>query len=164
MSAIAAQNGNRGVLPRIHVTRELTLDPPVDAPADAILAAVGNEMLRAGNDVVHVRDDCVEFYDDDPPSFLFELRGGERLPVDGGVLSLGGESPAARLQMEIWMPPRVYLEPLILTLIILVAPMLPLTKAVLLTIFLGLTGMHFWGAWQGYRARIAAAARRASAG
>lgn len=160
MSAVAAPNGNRGLLRQVHVVRDLTFSP-VAAPASAILGALADELRRQGNDVVHLRPDRVEFYDDDPPAFLFELHG-PRLPINGGVLTVDADAPDRRLRLEMWMSPCIYVEPLALIALILIAPMLPTTKATLLVILLGLAALHFVGAWQAHGARLADAARRAS--
>ena len=159
MSAVAAPNGNHGLLRQVRLTRELTLSPPVEAPPGAILAAVADELRRQRNDVVRVYPDRVEFYDDDPPNFLFEHRGPDRLPINGGIVT--ADAPD-RLRLELWMSPCLYVEPLALTLLILVLPMLPTTKAVLLVILLGLAALHYVGAREAYESRIVDAARRAS--
>ncbi|HSU12582.1 hypothetical protein [Longimicrobium sp.] len=161
MSTIAAPHGNPGILPQVHVVRALPLSPPVAAPADRILAAVADALRRDGNEVVRVRGGRVEFYDDDPPAFLLELRG-PRLPVVGGVVAPDPRGPWQRVRLELWMSPCLYLEPLALTALVLVAPMLPTTKTVLLVILLGLAWMQFLTARDAFEARIVDAVRRAS--
>ncbi|HEX8905837.1 MAG TPA: hypothetical protein VF771_13385 [Longimicrobiaceae bacterium] len=161
MSAVAAPNGNRGILRQVHLVRELRVTPPVEAPAEAVLRALADE-LRRDNDVLHVHPDHVEFYDDDPPAFLLEWRGGRHLPIVGGVVATDTDAPHGRLSLELWMSPALYLEPLILLALILVAPMLPTTKAVLGVILFGLAAIHYYEAWQAYRTRLVDAARRAA--
>jgi hypothetical protein len=160
MSAIAAPHGDRGILPQVHLVRTLRLTPAA-APADAILASVAAALRRDGIEVVRVRAGRVEFYDDDPPAFLFELRG-PRLPVAAGVVAPDADDPGAPVRLDLWMTPGLYLEPLALVAVILAAPMLPTTKAVLLVILLGLAWMQYLTARDACEARIAAAVRRAS--
>ena len=161
MSTIAAPHRNPGILPQVHVVRALRLSPPAAAPADAVLAAVADALRRDGNEVVRVRGDRVEFYDDDPPAFLLEPRG-PRLPVVAGVVALGPDDPGRRVRLELWLSPCLYLEPLALVALVLAAPMLPTTKTVLLVILLGLGWMHYLSARDAFDARIAAAARAAT--
>jgi hypothetical protein len=161
MSAIAAPHDNPRILRQVHLVRALRLAPSVNAPADAILAAAAGALRREGNEVVRVRADRVEFYDDDPPAFLFELHG-PRLPVVAGVVAPDEDDPGASVRLELWLSPCLYLEPLALIAVILAAPMLPTTKAVLLVILLGLASMQYLTARDAFESRIIAAIRRAA--
>lgn len=161
MASVAAPNGNPGILRQLHLVRTIRIDPPVSASAASIAAAVADELRRERYDLVHLRGDGVEFYDDDPPAFLFELHG-PRLPVHGGVVTPDPAAPGARMTLELWLSPCLYLEPVALTALILLAPMLPTTKATLLVILLGLAAMHFVGAREAFERRLADGARRAS--
>ncbi|MBV9110612.1 MAG: hypothetical protein JO306_14475 [Gemmatimonadetes bacterium] len=162
MASVAAPNGNRGILRQLHLVRTIRIDPPVAAPAASVAAAVAEELRGAGYDLVRERGGAVEFYDDDPPAFLFEMHG-PRLPINGGVVMPDPAAPGARMTLELWLSPCVYVEPIALTALILIAPMLPTTKATLLVILLGLAAMHFVGAREALERRLAAAARAASA-
>src|SRR4051812_33431129 len=104
MSAIAAPHDNPRILRQVHLVRALRLAPSIDAPADAILATAAAALCRDGNEVVRVRADRVEFYDDDPPAFLFELHG-PRLPVVAGVVAPDADDPGASVRLELWLSP-----------------------------------------------------------
>ena len=162
MASVAAPNGNRGILRQLHLVRTIRIDPPVSASAAAIAGAVAGWLRRERYDLVHRRGDSVEFYDDDPPAFLFEMHG-PRLPINGGVVTPDPAAPGARMTLELWLSPCVYVEPIALTALILIAPMLPTTKATLLVILLGLAAMHFVGAREALERRLADAARAATA-
>jgi hypothetical protein len=162
MASVAAPNGNRGILRQLHLVRTIRIDPPVSASAASVASAVADALRGERYDLVRVRGGAVEFYDDDPPAFLFEMHG-PRLPINGGVATPDPADPGARMTLELWLSPCVYVEPIALTALILIAPMLPTTKATLLVILLGLAAMHFVGAREALERRLADAARHASA-